>query len=127
MALNVMFVPPLPNKPVGKPAGAANQATPQAAIIEQAAAADAEKVPGSADQDAAAPDALPAISPALITLGSMDQSSGYFILATLNNRGGTVERIELTERNGKGKLKYCRVDTPSGYLCLLYTSDAADE
>ena len=121
MALNVMFVPPLPKKPVGKPAGALNEATPQAAIIEQAAAdtADAEKVPGNADQDAAAPDALPAISPALITLGSMDQSSGYFILATLNNRGGTVERIELTERNEKGKLKYCRVDTPSGYLGYL--------
>ncbi len=49
----------------------------------------------------------------------MDPATGYFILATLNNRGGSVERLELTERNAKGKLKYRRVDTTSGYLGYL--------
>ena len=40
------------------------------------------------------------------------------MLVTLNNRGGAVERIELTQRDEKGRLKYRRVDTTSGYLGL---------
>ena len=54
--------------------------------------------------------------PEWLTLGSMDSASGYFMLMTLNSRGGGVERIELTERNVEGALKYRRVDTNSGYL-----------
>ena len=50
------------------------------------------------------------------TLGSMDPSTGYFMLVTLNSRGGGIERIELTERNDAGELKYRRVDVRYGYL-----------
>ena len=124
MALNVMFVPRLPKKPAGKPGGAANEAAQAAGIIDEAAAAP-EAVANNADKDDVGAETLPTIAPTRVTLGSMDQSSGYFILATLNNRGGTVERIELTERNEKGKLKYRRVDTPSGYLGYLALEPSA--
>ncbi len=61
------------------------------------------------------------VPPARLTLGSMDPKDQYFMLVTLNNRGGTIERIELTERDDKGRLKYRRVDTTSGYLGYLAT------
>ncbi|MGI9472917.1 MAG: YidC/Oxa1 family insertase periplasmic-domain containing protein, partial [Rubripirellula sp.] len=51
-----------------------------------------------------------------VTLGSMDSSSGYFMLVTLNSKGAGVERIELTERDDKGGFKYRRVDVRTGYL-----------
>lgn len=50
------------------------------------------------------------------TLGSMDPTSGYYMLATFNSRGAGIERIELTERNKNGSFKYRRVDVRSGYL-----------
>jgi YidC/Oxa1 family membrane protein insertase len=50
------------------------------------------------------------------TLGSMNPGSGYFMLVTLNSRGGGVERIELTERDKNGGFKYRRVDVRYGYL-----------
>ncbi len=51
-----------------------------------------------------------------ITLGSMNAASGYYVLVTINSKGGGIERIELTERDGEGKLKYRRVDVRHGYL-----------
>ncbi len=122
MTLNVMFVPPQPKKPVAKPDAGENQlvddrdAEPTSDTPEESEEAPgAEKDPDS-DEPLDAP-----IAPARLTLGSMDPKSGYFILATLNNQGGAVERIELTERDEKGRLKYRRVDTTSGYLGYLAT------
>ncbi len=46
----------------------------------------------------------------------MDPASGYFMLVTLNSRGGGVERIELTQRKKDGRFKYRRVDVFTGYL-----------
>jgi YidC/Oxa1 family membrane protein insertase len=54
--------------------------------------------------------------PEWVTLGSMNPTSGYFMLVTLNSRGGGIERIELTEREGDGEFKYKRVDVRHGYL-----------
>ena len=54
--------------------------------------------------------------PTWVTLGSMATDSNYRMLVTLNSRGGAVERIELTERDDKGRLKYRRVDLRNGYL-----------
>ncbi len=121
MAMNMWLVPPRPknvadNKPVP-----ADQAViePAADVIEPAPPAVDRKPAEPAADDGGQP--IEAVRPARITLGSMDPQSGFFVLATLNNRGGTVERLELTERTAKGRLKYRRVDTPSGYLGYLAT------
>jgi YidC/Oxa1 family membrane protein insertase len=60
------------------------------------------------------------------TLGSMDPKSNYLMLMTLNSAGGGVERIELTERDKKNRLKYHRVDVRSGYLGYLAASPASE-
>ncbi|TWU47628.1 Membrane protein insertase YidC [Rubripirellula tenax] len=57
--------------------------------------------------------------PEWITLGSMAAQSNYYMLVTINTRGGGIERIELTERDEGGKLRYHRVDTREGYLGYL--------
>ncbi|QDT03426.1 Membrane protein insertase YidC [Rubripirellula lacrimiformis] len=62
--------------------------------------------------------------PEWITLGSMAADSGYHMLVTLNTRGAGIERIELTERDDKGKLKYHRVDIRIGYLGYLAAESA---
>lgn len=61
-----------------------------------------------------------------ITLGSMDPASKYLMLMTLNSEGAGVERIELTQRDDQGKLKYHRVDVRSGYLGYLAAQPAAE-
>ncbi len=63
--------------------------------------------------------------PEWLTLGSMDPNAGYFMLVTLNSRGGGVERLELTEREENGSFKYRRVDVRHGYLGYL-AGEAAD-
>ncbi len=71
---------------------------------------------GEASEDSAEPTPERPSRPKWLTLGSMDPSLGYYMLVTLNSRGGGVERIELTERDKDGHLKYRRVDVRSGYL-----------
>jgi YidC/Oxa1 family membrane protein insertase len=120
MTLNVMFVPQPPAKPaanqLANPAdgvGGANGVGDPAAEPDRVAVGEPGQPVAVADAEA------PILAPSLVTLGSMDPSSGYFILATLNTRGGAVERLELTERNERGGLKFRRVDTNSGYLGYL--------
>ena len=60
------------------------------------------------------------------TLGSMDPTAPYHLLMTVNSQGAGVERIELTERNKKGKFKYRRVDVRSGYLGYLAATSATE-
>ncbi len=50
------------------------------------------------------------------TIGSMDPASKHQLLITLRNRGGAIERIEVTKRDSEGALAYRRVDTQTGYL-----------
>jgi len=121
MTLNAMFVPkpapqPLADRPPAAQAGDdANEVDPADRPV--IAPADDPIAGGVAAADPAADDRPTA--PTLITLGSMDPASGYFILATLNTRGGAIERLELTERTPRGNLKFRRVDTNSGYLGYL--------
>lgn len=50
------------------------------------------------------------------TLGSMDPADNYDLLITFCNRGGAIERIEITSRSPDGSFAYRRVDTRTGYL-----------
>ena len=61
-----------------------------------------------------------------LTVGSMDPEAGYYMLVTLCSKGGGVERLELTERESSGGLKYRRVDVSSGYLGYFAGSDLTD-
>jgi YidC/Oxa1 family membrane protein insertase len=125
MTLNVMFVPQPPANPVAKQPAAQDGAADgvagqQLADPDRVAGADADQpIAGGVAAADVGPDDANKASPSLITLGSMDPASGYFILATLNTRGGAVERLELTERTERGNLKFRRVDTNSGYLGYL--------
>jgi len=125
MALNVMFVPPQPKpvKPIAPEAqvGELPGAAEANALVDKGAADDGN----AKDLPAIDEEAVPKVKPALITLGSMDPESGYFLLITLNNRGGAVERIEMTQRKENGGLKYRRVDTISGYLGYLAAETSA--
>ncbi|MCC9602493.1 YidC/Oxa1 family insertase periplasmic-domain containing protein [Stieleria sp. JC731] len=93
----------------------------------------AEAVDENADQADAAPDASaeqtdeadPEDGPAIessdgkdqwYTIGSMDPNSNHNLLITFRNRGGAIERIEVTKRDSDGDLAYRRVDTKTGYL-----------
>lgn len=61
-----------------------------------------------------------------LTVGSMDPQAGYYMLVTLCSKGGGIERLELTERDSSGLLKYRRVDVNSGYLGYFAGSDLTD-
>lgn len=50
------------------------------------------------------------------TFGSYSAGSGHTMLVTFNSRGAAIERVELTTRDEKGKLKYRNLDDKSGYL-----------
>ena len=58
----------------------------------------------------------------LLTIGSMDQTSGSRMLVTINRLGGTIRRIELNSRWPNGKLRYRDVENKSGYLGQLELS-----
>ena len=60
------------------------------------------------------------------TLGSMDPASGHHLLVTLSNKGGGVERIEMTARKEDGELEYRRVDVRRGYLGYFAPSEDVD-
>ena len=132
MTLNIWFVPPQP-RPVIPPAGlAAEVPLADDALIDDGDVATIERDKTAIDDaakgdkaEASTEDAIRRPAPTRITLGSMDPDSGFYLLATLNNRGGAVERIELTQRNENGRLKYRRVDTTSGYLGYLAASTSS--
>lgn len=114
-----MFVPP----PVPLPD--ANE--DDAALVEPADNPDL--IAGSATDEDSTEGAEPSESqqekiqrpdrPEWRTLGSMDPTTGHFVLVTLNSRGAGIERIEVTQRKDNGRLKYRRVDVRSGYLGYL--------
>ncbi len=127
MALRIMFVPP-PQLPAAKPAaGEVADAGDDLVDGGEPAEGDGEPPPPSADQPAKPPLAVERPGQAeWRTLGSMDQESGHFMLVTLSTLGGGVERIELTERENDGSLKYRRVDVRDGYLGY-FASEPAEQ
>ena len=50
------------------------------------------------------------------TFGSYAASGGHSLLVIFNSKGAAIERVELTTRNAKGKLKYRNLEDKSGYL-----------
>lgn len=109
--LRVMFAPPLAPPADNPPPPAVAEAIDAPPDPPLATAEPASEIEVA---EPAAPQRPP--FPLWTTLGSMAPDSGYQLLVTLCSRGGGVERIELTERDSAGKLKYRRVDVFSGYL-----------
>lgn len=52
----------------------------------------------------------------LVTLGSLNPSSGYRFLVTFNSEGGAIQRVELNAQNRKGRLKYRDLEVDGGYI-----------
>lgn len=88
-------VPP-ESPPQATPAEPAESDTPQPAAV---ATADAAMVPQQWS-----------------SLGSYAPSSGASLLVTFNNQGAGIERVELTARDEKGRLRYLQLDDRTGYL-----------
>ncbi|EGF26966.1 YidC/Oxa1 family insertase periplasmic-domain containing protein [Rhodopirellula baltica] len=126
MSLRTMFAPPLPPE---EDAIAEVDGETVEPVEDLVADTDASE-PGEGDGEEANEDTdaveRPS-SPTWSTLGSMDPTSGYVMLVTLNSRGGGIERIELTERKENGRLKYRRVDVRSGYLGYLAADPTATD
>jgi YidC/Oxa1 family membrane protein insertase len=96
---------------------------PPPAIDDRAAQVEQQAIEGRADAETAAERSpLPPLTVGqkrLLTLGSMDPADGFHLLVIFNERGGSIERIELTERDARGRMRYRRTDTRSGYLGFL--------
>ena len=109
--LRIMFAPPQVDPDVNGAAKVVEQVPIDQ--VDQPTVVDADPAAGP-NNDVPTPERPQ--QPQWITLGSMDPASGYFMLVTLNSRGGGVERIELTQRKKDGGFKYRRVDVFTGYL-----------
>ncbi len=59
------------------------------------------------------------------TLGSMDPTSNYKLLVTLDNEGASVERIELVSQTKPGKYEFRSLENKSGYLGYLALEENA--
>lgn len=112
------------------------QVADQAAAVADAETADApgegstssQQVLSAAegDQEAAAGVDSTAGETQWFTIGSMDPADNQNLLITFRNRGGAVERVELTTRDEDGAFAYRRVDTKSGYLGYFAGETAAE-
>ncbi len=111
--------------PAARPAGAAKVAgegqrgrevpdEPQDVPRPDALANDAREPVADGNAAAEAPDELPVQR---YTLGSLDRDSGFEMLVTLNNRGASIERIELNSP------RYRAIDPQSGYLGHMALTD----
>jgi YidC/Oxa1 family membrane protein insertase len=59
-------------------------------------------------------------------LGSMNPADGFNLLVTITNKGGGIERIELTEQKGNKELRYRRTDIQGGYLGYFAPAAVSD-
>ena len=122
MLQRVLVGPPVPPPKAADEVAAADERP-----AEQAAGIEAEVPSGDPTADvspaeepvlAARPDSKRHVEPPQrISLGSLDPDSGYEMLVTLTNAGGTVERVELNSP------RYRELDDHSGYLGHLALSD----
>lgn len=127
LSLRTMLVPPPPQ--ADDIAEAAAEVVIEETVDEDASNSSVAQSDAQApkdDQDPSVEQSLPErpTQNQWRTLGSMDPASGYYMLVTLNSRGGGIERVELTERNSEDKLKYRRVDVLHGYLGYLAAESA---
>jgi YidC/Oxa1 family membrane protein insertase len=123
-----MFLPPPPvvekkddlvvaDKAV-EPADAGNAVAPDQ---EQTPPLEPPAEEAAAEPNATEPPATPTASEVTVeqrweSFGSYAPDSGHTLLVTFNNKGAAIERVELTTRNAKGKLKYRNLEDKSGYL-----------
>ncbi|TWT52798.1 Membrane protein insertase YidC [Rubripirellula amarantea] len=125
ISLRTMFAPPV-DPALDNPAQVQNEVDEPAALADLGVENDesaSDEAEGGEETEVKRP-----TEPEWTTLGSMDPTSGYFMLITLNSRGAGIERIEITEReeNRPDKLKYRRVDVRHGYLGYLSAEPASD-
>lgn len=132
MSLRIMFAPPPVPRPAVKAVDPADELLAADALDADAGDADARDADDPVDGDAAAKsddDVAATVDrpsqPEWITLGSMNPTDNFYVLVTINSRGAGVERIELTQRNDEGRLKYRRVDIKHGYLGYLAAEPVA--
>lgn len=64
--------------------------------------------------------------PALAGLGSLAADSPYRMLVTLDSRGGSVRRLEMSDRVPSGDFRFKHVDDRQGYLGNLEVSSLLD-
>ncbi len=115
MSLRAMFAPPMLVPDEDEIAIVDDAETDTVADIDTATAVESDAAESDADSAAVQIAARPK-SAEWLTLGSMDAASGHVMLVTLTNRGSGLERLELTDRDQRGRFKYRRVDVRSGYM-----------
>jgi len=118
LGLQLYFSPPKPKDEIAKKEAEKEkvdnkQADDKAAKEDKPPAKEPEKKPAKADDDKP----LPAVARRRVTLGSLDPASGYTMLVTLDNLGGSIERIEFNDR-------FHDLDDFSGYIGHLALTDA---
>ncbi|MDP6553443.1 MAG: membrane protein insertase YidC [Pirellulaceae bacterium] len=115
---------PTADTPPAEPAESEPDAPPSASTPGAGKAASERPEDGTAsDTVVASPSNWP---DRWISRGSYQPGDGPPILITWNARGATVERIELTARDDKGKLRYRELLDRSGYLGHLASTLAPD-
>jgi YidC/Oxa1 family membrane protein insertase len=72
----------------------------------------AEKAPPPAEK----PEAQLEVARQFVSIGSYAANSPYALLVTFDNRGAAILRIELTERDADGNIRYRSLEDRSGYL-----------
>lgn len=81
---------------------------------------DAHVAPEVAAEDPDVPKLHPTGQPRqFYTLGSVAEDSNDCLLVTLDNRGASVRRVELVQRDAKGQFLTKEVENKSGYLGFL--------
>lgn len=81
------------------------------------------KEPPANDKPEDQPSDIKGIEHQLISLGSLSPDSPFRFLATFDNRGATIRRIELNERTPSGTFRFRDVEDKSGYLGDLGLND----
>ena len=81
-----------------------------------------ENVEQTAEPASGAPILAGAEQESVIALGSYDPQKNEKYLAYFNTRGGSLDRIELVERDDDNKLKYGVIEFRHGYLGYLAVS-----
>jgi YidC/Oxa1 family membrane protein insertase len=129
LSLRMMFAPPRPPQGAELAGEAAEMLVDDGEAVSESETAatpaeTVEKTGESEQEDEPAPQRPD--RPQWLTLGSMEADSGYYLLVTVNSRGGGIERIEMTERDDAGLLRYRRVDVRHGYLGYFAGEPAPD-
>ena len=124
LSLRSLVVPPQPPEDVAGEVAELDQTDTEGPSDDESEVSPSEVVLAAEDADADAIDSTEG-KDQWFTIGSMDPADGHRLLITLRNRGGAIERIEITTRDQEGLLAYRRVDTQSGYLGYLAGTPSA--